>query len=257
MTEAILQDLTFPAQKPYDLHVHPFVPLDRGGRLLGLIPHFPLDSRPDENIIRVCSYTNRKAFDVISLSKEQEMRQDLSACVPPCFRTAGPVRLPYPNPDVDLILEDAKASVVVVVELKWIRKPISAWERIDRDQEFLKGIKQLRDVQRFLKSQPTFLVDRGWLSAALDTYSDVRYVVIARDRFVWVDPDVDFPVVEHEVFKAVVRKHSDLRAALAEMLSFDWLPVEGTDFTVKFEQAEANGVFVESEIFYAPRALGR
>ena len=254
MTEIILKDLTFPARKPYDLHVHPLVPLDCGDRLLGLIPHFPLDSRPDENIIRVCSYTKRTAFDAISLSKEQEMREDLSAALPPCFKPAGPVQLPSPNPDVDFIVKDPKASVVLVAELKWIRKPISAWERLDRDEEFLKGIKQLRDVQGFLKSQPSFLVERGWLSASLDTYSEVRFVLIARDHFTWVDPDADFPVVEHEVFKTLVQKHSDLRSVVAEILGFNWLPTEGPDFTVRFEPADANGVVVESEIFYAARA---
>jgi len=254
MTDEILKDLTFPIQKPCDLHVHPLVPLDSDDRLLGLIPHFVLDGRPDENIIRICSYTNRRAFDVISLSKEQEMREDLSASVPPCFKTAGPVQLPSPNPDVDFIVEDARASIVLIAELKWKRKPISAWERIDRDEEFLEGIRQLRDVQLFLQSKPTFLCERACLSAPLDTYSDVRYVLIARDHFVWVDPDTDFPVVEHEVFKTLARKHTDLRSAVAEMLSFNWLPVDGADFTVRFEPAEANGVVVESEIFYAPGA---
>jgi hypothetical protein len=255
MTEAILKNLTFPAQKPYDLHVHPFVSLDCGDRLLGLIPHFPLDSKPDENIIRVCSYTKSRAFDVISQSKEKEMREDLFAALPPSFKAAGPVPLPSPNPDVDFIVEDQEASVVLIAELKWIRKPISAWERLDRDKDFLKGITQLHDVQRFLKSQPRFLVDRGWLSATLEAYSEVRYLLIARDHFDWVDPDADFPVVEHEVFKTLVRKHSDLRSVVTEMLSFDWLPAEGPDFTVRFEAAEANGVVVEVEKFYASRAL--
>jgi hypothetical protein len=255
MTEAILKNLTFPAHKPYDLHVHPFVSLDCGDRLLGLIPHIPLNSRPDENVIRVCSYTNRRAFDMISLSKEEEMREDLSAALPPRFKPAGPVPLPPPNPDVDFIVEDQEASVVLIAELKWIRKPISAWERLDRDEEFLKGVTQLRGVQRFLKSQPRFLVDGDWLSAALDAYSEVQYLLIARDHFAWVDPDADFPVVEHEVLKTLLRKHSDLRSVVTEILSFNWLPVEGTDFLVRFESAEANRVVVESEIFYSSQAL--
>ena len=41
---------------------------------------------------------------------------------------------------------------------------------------------------------------------------------------------------------------------VTEMLSFNWLPVEGTDFSVRFESAAVNGVVVEAEIFYASRA---
>ena len=119
---------------------------------------------------------------------------------------------------------------------------------------FLEGIRQLRAVQLFLQSKPTFLCECGFLSASLDTYSAVRYVLIARDHFVWVDPNTDFPVVEHEVCKTLARKHIDLRSSVAELLSINWLPVEGADFTVRLEPAEANGVVVESEISYAPGA---
>jgi hypothetical protein len=252
MTDAILKDLTFPTRKRHDLHVHPLVPLHYDDRLLGIIPHFILDSRPDENILRVCSYANRVAFDSISSSKEQEMKDDLSLAVPPSFNTAGPVKLPSHYPDVDFIVEDTRTSTVLIAELKWIRKPISNLERLDRDKEFLKGISQLHDVQLFLKSNPAFLCDCGCLSAALDSYSEVRYLLIARDHFVWVDPDTDFPVIEHEVFKTLVRKCGNLRSMVAEILSFNWLPVEDTDFTVRFEPIESNGVVVESEIFYAP-----
>jgi hypothetical protein len=252
MTEAILKDLTIPTGKRHDLHVYPLIPLQSDDRLLGIVPHFILDSRPDENILRICSYANCRAFNSISSSKEQEMRDDLSLAIPSCFKTAGPVNLPSRCPDVDFIVEDTRSSTVLIAELKWIRKPISNLERIDRDKDFLKGISQLHDVQRFLQSNPRFLLDGGYLSAALDSYSEVRYLLIARDHFVWVDPDTDFPVIEHEVFKSLVRKYGDLRSMIAEMLSFKWLPIEGTDFAVRIEPIELNDVVVESEIFYAP-----
>jgi hypothetical protein len=42
-----------------------------------------------------------------------------------------------------------------------------------------------------------------------------------------------------------------LSAAVTEMLRFDWLPVEGRDFEVRYESAAANDVVIESEIFHA------
>jgi hypothetical protein len=38
---------------------------------------------------------------------------------------------------------------------------------------------------------------------------------------------------------------------MAEMLRFDWLPVENRDFLVRYESSVANGVYIESEIFLA------
>lgn len=40
-----------------------------------------------------------------------------------------------------------------------------------------------------------------------------------------------------------------LHEALAELLHFEWLPVEGRHITVSFQVARANGVSIESEIF--------
>jgi len=250
--EAILNDLTFPVQgprKPRDLLIHPFVPLDAGSRLLGLVPHFPLHSRPDENILRTCSYVNHGAYDAASQLKEQDMRCDLTSALPAHIVPVGPVALPEGNPDVDLALEDESSSTLVLAELKWIRKPLSVFERCDRDEEFLKGVEQLARIQRFLSSKPSYLAERGKVSRSLLEYSELRYLLIARDHFVWVDPHKVYPVIEFETFKRAISKAGTLHEALAQLLTFEWLPVEGRDFRVEFQVARAGGVTIESEIF--------
>jgi len=251
----IVNDLTFPVakpRKPFDLLVHPFVPLDNNSRLLGLVPHFPLHSRPDENVLRICSYINHTAYSVASQLKEQEMRCDLLSHFPAYIVPSGPVSLPGGNPDVDLILEDKSSSTVLLAELKWIRKPNSVFERTDRDEDFLKGIHQLRRIEGFLSENPEYLADRGKLSQSISDYSEVRYLLVARDHFVWVDPDKDYPVIEHEILKRAIAKTSTLHDALALVLTFDWLPVEDRDFTVRFESSCANGVCIQSEVFHSP-----
>jgi hypothetical protein len=121
VVEAIVDDLTFPAggpRKPQDLLIHPFVPLYVGSRLLGLLPHFPLYSRPDENILRTCSYISAAAYHAASQSKERDMRSDLISGLPAHVAAEGPVKLPGENPDIDLILEDHGSSTLVLAEFK-------------------------------------------------------------------------------------------------------------------------------------------
>jgi hypothetical protein len=257
VVEAIVDDLTFPVggpRKPQDLLIHPFVPLDAGSRLLGILPHFPLYSRPDENILRTCSYISPAAYHAASQLKERDMRSDLVSGLPAHVAFGGPVKLPGGNPDLDLILEDHGSSTLVLAELKWIRKPLSVLERCDRDEEFLKGVDQLRRIEGFLSGNPEYLFERGKVSRSMSDYSEVRYLLLARDHFVWVDPAAEYPVIEFEAFKRAVCKAATLHDALAELLEFEWLPVEGRDFAVSFQVARANGVSIESEIFLPVRS---
>lgn len=256
--EAIVDDLTFPVgkpRKPQDLLIHPFVPLDVGSRLLGLLPHFPLHSRPDENILRTCSYISPAAYHAASQLKERDMRSDLISGLPAHVAAGGPVKLPGENPDIDLTLEDHRSSTLVLAELKWIRKPLSVLERFDRDEEFFKGIDQLRSIERFLSANPRYLLERGKASRSVSDYSQVRYLLLARDHFVWVDPSTGYPVIESETFKRAVCKAATLHEALAGLLEFEWLPVEDRDFAVRFQVARANGVSIESEIFLPVRSV--
>jgi hypothetical protein len=73
---AIIDDLTVD-DRFWDLHVQPFVPV--GDDVLAVAPQFPLHSRADENILRVCDHRRRSYFDEVSGLKEQEMLDDLLA----------------------------------------------------------------------------------------------------------------------------------------------------------------------------------
>jgi hypothetical protein len=41
-----------------------------------------------------------------------------------------------------------------------------------------------------------------------------------------------------------------LKEAMEELLTFNWLPLEGRDFVVKFDRRTVNGVSVETEVNY-------
>jgi hypothetical protein len=247
----ILGDLTFGATKTLDLYVHPFVELSEKPRSLGVVPHFPLKSRPDENILRVCSLLRPALYDVITNAKENQMREELKSRAHPVFRVRGPRTLPGGLPDIDLIVEDVGTSTVLIAELKWLRKTIRSVEHVTQEGSFLRGLGQMKKIREFLEGNPQFLLDRKDLSRELRAYRKVHYLLVPRDYFVWVDPSGGIPVVDFEPLCRGLAKHSSLADAIDELLGFDWLPTEGTDFAINYETFTVSGVSVETEVIYA------
>lgn len=249
--EPIIRDLTFGETRVMDLYVHPFVPLSVERDLFGLVPHFTLNSRADENIIRVCSHLRPQIHSAISLSKEAEMRDHLVAASRAELRLRGPRMLPEPLPDIDLIVEDVASSTVIIAELKWLRKTVRPTEHPEREREFLNGAAQLKKIEEFLKSNLEYLLERGDVSQALRSVKNLYFMVVARDYFVWVDPAQGYAVIDYEPFLEMVKTPGSLDEQIRTLIQFNWLPVEGLDFRASYERATVNGVTVESEVFYA------
>jgi hypothetical protein len=246
---AAFDDLTFGATRTLDLFVHPFVVLNEKAKIVGLAPQFPLKSRPDENIIRVCSYLRPSLHDALTESKEEEMRRELEAAAKPSLSLVGPRSLPGRIRDIDLVVEDIDNSTCLIAELKWLRKTIRPTEHTSRQDEFLHATEQLREIKGYLQSNPQYLVNTGAASKSLGDYDHVHYAIIARDYYVWVDP-TEFPVIDYDQFLRVVAEPRPLQAAIEELLRFNWLPVEGKDFIVRYDRHTVNGVSVESEVNY-------
>jgi hypothetical protein len=249
--DLIIRDLTLGETTVLDLYVHPFISLNNESDVLGIIPHFPLNSRADENIIRVCSHLRPGVHDALSQTKEDEMRDELVTNSRRELRLRGPRVLPEPLPDADLIIEDAVTSTVVIAELKWLRKTIRPTEHSERQKEFLKGIEQLKQIEHFLRENPVYLQDRGDVSQDLRDVKNLRYILLARDYFVWVDPVKGYPVIDYEPLSEITRKPGSFAEQIRVLLRFDWLPVEGRDFRVSYDRATVNGVSVESQTVYA------
>ena len=252
-SSAMVDDLTL-ADRFWDLHVQPFIPVDEN--MLAVAPQFPLHSRADENILRVCGHRRRSYFDDASLLKEQEMLDGLLPQCPKRFSSSGLISLPDGLPDIDLLLVDEDSSTVLVAELKWLRKPFGWRERIERDEDFKKGLRQLSEIKAFLAQSPGFLSSGGKLKRRLDEYAQVAFVLVARDHFLLPDP-TNFIVVDYDVFKETISRSCSLSELISTLKKYDWLPVENTHFVVRFEPATANGVTVESEIFYRISDDGR
>ncbi|SRR6266542_1942454 len=248
--QLMVSDLAFSVTQSVDLHVYPLIPLDGANRTLAIAPPFPLHSRHDENILRVCSQRRPQVYDVTSLQKQSEM---LAAARVAGARYAadGPIQLPSPNPDVDFLAVDESCSAVLIAELKWVRKTVRPAEIPDRDADVLKGVAQLQTIRAFLQQNPGQLSAVGRLPRRVDAYERVQYLLVARDHWRWVEPHNGIAIVEFDAFARALATSNSLREALTELLTYEWLPVEGRDFSVRCDRAVANGVSIESPVFYS------
>lgn len=216
----MVRDLTFDFSSSMDLHVQPIVPLDASGMNLAVAPQFPLHSRPDENILRVCSLLRPADFDLTSVEKEREMREDLFKVV--CsYHLQGPVTLPQPLPDIDLVAIDEESSTVIICELKWIRKIMRSVERVSRDAEVSKGIRQLQRIRGFLSLNPNYLCSLNRLPKRLTEYANVYYLLVARDHWLWVEPTEEFAIVEFDAFRKTLQRNEGLHNAMTDLLGYD------------------------------------
>jgi len=250
----ILADLTFGAIRPLDIYIHPFVPSsDR--RSLFLIPHFVLNTRPEENILRVCSYARPKYYSVISNAKEGEMRDHIQLDAPSRYKISGPFKPSDSNlPDIDLVITDPKNAAVLIGELKWVRKAAHVLEHLDRDAELEKGFRQLHAIRAFLLNNPTFLRDVGVVKTKKGK-PQISYFVIARDHMIDKLEDDGIWLAEFDALIWSLRQSRSLTAAIRRLKRLEWLPKENREFEVTFESSSVAGVAIETETFHRPPDL--
>jgi hypothetical protein len=234
-----------------DIYISPFVPTV-DGKSLFLIPHFILNSRAEENILRVCSYARPQYYSVIANAKEAEMREDIRQAIPARYVVSGPLTLPDKAlPDIDLVLKDSADSGLVLGELKWLRKSTRVLEYLARDAELEEGFRQLRDIKTFLDAHPGFLQQSGLLNGIINDPPQMTYAVIARDHLGTVETG-DSLLAEFDALIWALREFGSLAEAMRRLQGYEWLPVEGRDFYVRFEASTLAGVTIEAESFYRP-----
>jgi hypothetical protein len=251
VVEAAINDLTFGTTKTLDFFVHPFIPLSKESKFLAVLPHFPLKSKVDENIIRVSSHVRPKLHDALTKAKEDEMRGQLQQRLSTQFHLHGPKSLPSGLPDIDLIVEGKEIEATALVsELKWLRQTMRSTEIPERQKEFLIAVDQLTKVKNFLDANPEYLSRIGGLSKPLGVFNKTYFAIIARDYFIWLDPQTSFAVIDYDEFIAQLAKSETLVEAMEILLRFDWLPVECRDFVVRYDKETVNGACVETEAVY-------
>ena len=246
---AMIKDATFGRVYAVDFHLLPFVPMTTDASILALAPFCSLSSNWEENVLRCLSRRDSDLYSTHTLSKEDEMRLPLISLTSGTRLITGPHKLPKPHPDIDLIVQDLAAKILIVCELKWNRKPNGLKERLQCDAEVFKGFSQIRKVKDFIESNPRHLVDRKYLAWDISKFEQIHYCVIARDHI--VEPPADGePIYGYEDFRAGMMQNTNTSELLKSLDNLEWLPVEGRDYWVRFERSYANGVALESEVYY-------
>jgi hypothetical protein len=247
--EAIIADLTLDpvAQPGASMCINPFVPLD--GFVLAVAPQFPLASAADENILRSFSYRHPALFSAQNTEKESVMRERIEDAAVR-FRVDHSIELPDRTTEIDVLLADEESSTVVVAELKWSRKPNRTVERIARDEDIAKGLTQLQLIRAYAREHPEFLHELGKLPRSLTSYANVHYLLVVWDHWFWIDPEDGIAVVSFDAFLPALKKGTNLQILVTEVLTYEWLPIEGRDFRVDYATAAVNGALLELPNFY-------
>jgi hypothetical protein len=226
--------------------IHPFVPLD--GFVLALAPQFPLASAVDDNIVRSFSYRYPALFSSQNTEKESAMRERVAdAAVRFLFDHS--IELPDKTTEIDVLLADDVSSTVLFVELKWSRKPNRSLERIARDEDIAKGLTQLQLIRAYVRKHPDFLRERGKLPLSLTAYANVHFLLVAWDHWFWIDPEDGIAIVSFDAFLPALKSGTNLQGLVAELLNYEWLPVEDRDFRVDYVAASVNDAILESPTF--------
>jgi hypothetical protein len=131
----------------------------------------------------------------------------------PGYRLEHSIQLPDKSTEIDKVIEDEASSTVILAELKWIRKPHRTLERIARERDVARGIRQLELIRDYSQRDPEFLMHRRKLNRSLTAYNNVPYLLLVRDFWFWNEPDNKFALLDFARFsqnleRAIISKSS-------------------------------------------------
>lgn len=252
--DIILQKIVCQARSVIDLYVTPFLALDDKAIWLALAAPLAISGRFDQNLLRICSAEDPVRFNRITPRKEQKLRDELSAEIAPLqIHLSGPLPLPSPLPDVDLVLEDLDKDTLVISELKWVRPPIGWKSRQRANDELKRGLEQLRQIQEFLTTNPTYLAGpRRGISKPISQFRHVYYTVLARGHLISVEPKPNESILPFDAMKHILKSEPNLEGAMRWLLAGSWLPQEGVDFRIHNAHFAHQGYVIEAPVFAPP-----
>jgi len=77
----------------------------------------------------------------------------------------------------------------------------------------------------------------------------IRIFCASLRNYFWIDPEDGIAVVNFEALLPALNRAANLQSLITELLTYEWLPVEGRDFRVTYETSAVNGALLESATF--------
>ncbi len=231
--EHVLSALTFDAEdKAGDVAITPLVPIDSEN--LGVVPSLAMRSNWPRNVLILLAKRFTAAYSAYSALKEDRLLAAFRESHGDLVR-ATKVRLPEWQgrqlPDIDMVVADTDEQLVGITEVKWQLSASETRDVIARNDYLKKGAEQLARIREFLSQNPSYLLDRGVLRRVLDA-DKAAYLLLCKGHL--GSEDVIRPgmvMADWDVFGDHVGTFP-LAEVMRRLSAYDYLPIEGRDFTV-------------------------
>lgn len=251
--ERVLSILTFDCDdKNADVAITPLVSVD--AQYLGVVPSVVLRSNWPRNLLVLLARKFGAAYSTYSASKEDRLLAAFSQSQPGLVR-GQKIRLPEWQgrrlPDIDMVLSDAEEKLVVIAEMKWQLSASDTRDIIARNEYLKKGVGQLTRIRDFLSENPGYLRERQILNGFTEADRTV-YALLCKGHL--GSEDVIQPgivMADWDVFSDYVGRFP-LQKAMQRLGAYDYLPIQGRDFTVETTRLQFGEWVLGWKQFHAP-----
>lgn len=209
-----------------DISLQPIIDLGPNGYLLPA--NVILDSNNERNLCVLLNRieADRRIYMRLVEEKEAHLRKKIieSISVLGISYEYGAIE----NSDLDLALIDKERKICLFLELKWFIEPSEPRELIERSEEILKGINQVKNIINLWKTNKSDIIHNKFFID--DSYT--CYGVVASVCFIGT-PDIqdsNVPVVNVWHLIKVLNELNCLESTMNWLRSRGYLPVENVDF---------------------------
>lgn len=229
----ILSDLTYGKynfDNP-DPALQPIIPITND--YFAIIPSILSSNSPERNLIVLLNRIpeERKIYSKISNEKENLMRKKIKKELKNLdYRYwSGTLTKTVELPDIDLVIIDDSEKFVVICELKWFIDPAETREMIQKSEEIVKGIKQVKKLREYFKN------NKESIEKKFNINSDYDYTfLLISENFTGLSAIQvkDVPVINRLHLIKKIKDQQSLRDVSFWLKQRNYLPTEAVHFKI-------------------------